>query len=102
MSTLHTINKSLSEAPLWKKLSAAVTHGDAVLCIEDGVYATLDPNALEALSLLEEQRQIKMYVLEDDLRARGLSDTPDAIRPASYSDFVTLCTTHSKVISWHA
>ena len=72
--------------------------GDQVLLIEDGCYALLDSTLTEQLSEVSEQT----CIINSDAEARGLNleQNKEAIRPASYHDFVTLSAKHDKVVSW--
>lgn len=65
---------------------------DSILLMQDGAYGTQHPS-------LQTNTQAK-FVLADDLQARGLSSTQD-IKCIEYSEFVSLCERHQKVISWY-
>jgi len=86
--SLHTFNKPPTPARL--QLLAA---GDAVLLLEDAVYAAQTALPLPA--------GVALYVLAADLAARGISAS---IRPNScfvdYAGFVDLSLAHDKVINW--
>jgi tRNA 2-thiouridine synthesizing protein B len=94
---LHTINKN-NEA-LHRCLSL-LSDEDAVLLIEDGVYA--------ALSCRENQKlwdtlvpQVKKYAMADDLAVRGVSDGMlPFFERVDWSGFVSLSLEYDKVVSW--
>lgn len=69
--------------------------GDALLLIEDGIYAMLNP----AVGKLHDG--IHLYALADDLVARGMQQrVPERFARANYNDFVQLCCDHDKVVNW--
>lgn len=77
---------------LAEKLSLCAP-GDAVLLIEDGVYA------LAELSQLAEQHGLKAYALSNDCEARAISSSEANLSMVSDEDWVALCTEFSKIIS---
>jgi len=90
--TLHTFNK----APTPDRLQL-LDPGDAVLLIEDGVYA-----AQEGQPQLTVPAGVSLHVLTPDLAARGISAR---IRPefcsVDHAGFVGLSLAHAKVINWN-
>jgi tRNA 2-thiouridine synthesizing protein B len=94
---LHTVNK-IGES-LSRCLNIA-SQGDAVLLIEDGVYAAMD-NAANRHIWEAIPSNMSCYVLVEDLAARGISDKMLAqVTPADWALFVSLTTEYDKVISW--
>ncbi len=97
--TLHVINKT--DAALWQLLLNAVMPADAVLLIEDAVYAAL-PGYPLVTDLLATYPALQFHVLADDLAARGISAK---IRPGfacvTCSEFVALTIDHARVVNWH-
>ena len=86
MATLHLVNK----AAAWEDCQPLLDAEDAVLLLEDGVYA-----AQQALS------GAALYALEPDIRARGLSRRiHENIRSASFDDFVRLVESCERVVTW--
>jgi tRNA 2-thiouridine synthesizing protein B len=87
MATLHLVNKVAA-------LSACVAvaaDDDAVLLLEDGVYA--------ATAVLAPHRSL--HALEPDVRARGLTDRlATHVEVVSDAQFVTLVETHQPVVTW--
>jgi tRNA 2-thiouridine synthesizing protein B len=67
--------------------------GDVILLLEDGVYAA---SAGTAKSSLIEQavKRHTVYVIEADLKARGLANLIKEVRIANYGDFVDLVEQH--------
>lgn len=90
MATLHVIATSPSTSKLYD-LCAAVSQGDALLFIEDGVYFAQD---LHSLSPLPTQQY---FFLGEDAAARGIS-APD--RYVDYIGFVDLTAQYERSLSW--
>lgn len=86
---LHTIH---SVAALDRCLGR-VTADSTLLLLEDGVYAALTARAIPARAL---------YVLADDLAARGLSsaDLAPGIIALDMKGFVALTVAHSPIVGW--
>jgi len=86
---LHTIH---SVAALDRCLGRATANA-TLLLLEDGVYAALSPREVPTQAL---------YVLAEDLSARGLSpaDLPDGVTSVDMKGFVALTVAHSPVIAW--
>lgn len=87
MGVLFVVNHSRSVAAC-----LAVAAGpDAVLLIEDAVYAATQPLASSAA----------LYALESDVRARGLSHrTRPEVAVVDDAGFVDLAVAHAPVVSW--
>ncbi|MDO3385732.1 sulfurtransferase complex subunit TusB [Gilvimarinus sp. SDUM040013] len=101
MSTLHTVNKSPFQDNSLASCLQLCSVGDSVLLIEDGAYGASQssPCAKELISLLNEGTRI--YVLENDVRARGLQLLLDGIELTDYQGFVQLSSTHRCIQSWY-
>jgi len=86
---LHTIH---SVTGLERCLGRA-TADSTLLLLEDGVYAALTPHAIPARAL---------YVLAEDLAARGLSrsDLAPGITAIDMKGFVALTVAHSPIAAW--
>lgn len=96
MSTLHTVNKTGQPLELCLR---SLLLGDAILLLEDGVYALF-----EASEVLTEvlRNDISVYVLEADVLARGISNRDDLdINAVDHEGFVELTETHNRVMGWH-
>ena len=94
---LHTVNKT--SEPLARCL-ALVASGDAVLLLEDGVYATLDNDGNR--SLWDNcSSDTRVFALGPDLAARGISDKMlPHINEVTWQEFVALSVESDKVVSW--
>jgi tRNA 2-thiouridine synthesizing protein B len=98
-ATLHTFNASpFEQRALFERLLQFASAGDAVLLIENGVYALQDATALQQLNTM----QLNVYALEADVQARGLHTDrmPATTTLIDDSGFVALSCAHRKVMSW--
>lgn len=95
MSCLHLLNKSPS-SNLLNQVSKALSPGDGLLLLEDGVYYA---NRVKELGSLP--RELSLCFLAEDLRARGMTDAlPAHAKAVDYDGFVALCASHDKTASW--
>ena len=87
MATLHIVNKADALADCLPLLA----HGDALLLIEDGVYAACTASSMPA----------RCHALADDLEARGLTRRIDtAVEILTYDGFVDLVELHQPIVTW--
>lgn len=101
MAALHLVSRSPADSRALAQCLARLGEGDAVLLIEDGVYAAAGgawgEEALRALA-----GRVTVYVLASDLEARGLSTShrlPD-IQAVDYPGFVALTTVFNPILAW--
>ena len=95
MSILHTVSQS-PKSKLLESCLNAISDGDAILFIEDGVYYCHREYLLEKVSDV-----VTCFGLREDLMARGLQINGSSnIETVSYRKFVQLCAKYDKVISW--
>jgi len=93
---LHILSQSPSKSSAMQDMLTALSAGDAIILIEDGVIAALH-SALSKSSLTE----TPIYILEADLMARGLRErVKNDITVVTDSEFVKLCCQYSKTVSW--
>ncbi|MGL6162099.1 sulfurtransferase complex subunit TusB [Microbulbifer sp.] len=90
--TLHIVSKSPYSSSALTDCIGSFAEGDALLLIEDGVYALSGP-ASEKIAVSP------VYCLEADTDARGLS-IPENIQAIDDARWVSLCTEHNPVVSW--
>lgn len=90
-TTLHILNRGPNQTELLQHCLDAMTSGDALLLIEDGVYWS-------TAHFTEKLSGVDLYVLTADLEARGLKEP----RGQSVDDdeFVDLTVVHSRSVSW--
>ncbi len=98
---LHTINKSPFERNALQSCLRLAKKGHAVLLIEDGVYGAFQGTAVAA-QIAERMADMKFYVLQPDIDARGLGESPliDGITPVDYGGFVDLVAEYEATQAW--
>ena len=97
MSILHLVNKSPYEKNSVEIAAGYAKDGDAVLLIEDAVYA-----AVKAGSAAAKLDGLDVSVLGSDLAARGVAEDKlaDGIKVVDYAGFVDLVDAKDAVQSW--
>jgi tRNA 2-thiouridine synthesizing protein B len=97
MSILHLVNKSPYERNSLDTCVGFVKDGDAVLLIEDGVYA-----AVKGGKAASKLAGLDVSVLGPDLAARGIAADKlvDGLKVVDYAGFVDLSVAKDKVQSW--
>ncbi|MBH44848.1 MAG: sulfurtransferase complex subunit TusB [Gammaproteobacteria bacterium] len=98
---LHTINKSPYEKNSFETCMRLAAAESSILLIEDGVYAAIDNTKISEL-IKENPSNFKFYVLEADLKARGLDKNSliPNIEIISYKGFVKLTVENEKTQTW--
>ena len=96
---LHIINKSpLASSTL--EDCVRIASGGEILLIEDAVYAATKGNAFES-KLGEVMKRFKVYALQPDLDARGVSDRMvPGVTAVDYGGFVDLTANNKNCQSW--
>ncbi len=96
MATLHLINKSPTRSDALASCLRVLAPGDALLLIEDGVYAAVaDSTGSQALL------GHVCHALAADIAARGLQTRlADGVRVIDEAGFVDLCVHCDRVMSW--
>jgi tRNA 2-thiouridine synthesizing protein B len=102
MSTLHTVNKSPFERNSLQSCLSIAKDQSSILLIEDGVVAALKDTVMSDELEQAINRGINLYVLEEDLQARGLPQERimSKIQSVTYSGFVELVTSTDRVQNW--
>jgi tRNA 2-thiouridine synthesizing protein B len=97
---LHTVNKSPFERNTLKSCLAHAQPGNAILFIEDGVYAALADTAVSGM-VQKAMVQVSIYALGPDLEARGVAkQVLEGIKVIDYAGFVDLVVEHPNTQSW--
>jgi tRNA 2-thiouridine synthesizing protein B len=98
--TLHTWNKATSDAAPIVQCLEQLSADDALLLLEDGVYAAMDADFLRRLERSLDAGA-RLYCLAADLAARGISAriSPRAT-VVGYKEFVALSLRHERVVNW--
>ena len=87
VATLHLVNR----AAAWADCEPLLGPEDAVLLIEDGVYAALQGPP----------PGVQLHALAPDVQARGLGGRlAPSVRLASFDGFVRLVAGNDRVVSW--
>lgn len=97
MSTLHVISHSPFGDNRLSSCLRLLGSNDGLLLCGDGVYA-LQPGSEPLKALQQANLGARLFALEEDLQARGISS--DAARVIDYPAFVQLSLDHDKVNSW--
>ncbi|CAO98216.1 sulfurtransferase complex subunit TusB [Erwinia tasmaniensis] len=94
---LHTLMTSPFRCDL-SAILRLLAAGDDVLLLQDGVIAALDGSApLEALL----KAPINLYVLKEDLEARGLlAQISPRATVVGYTDFIQLAVRNPQQMAW--
>lgn len=97
---LHIVNKSPSQTRSLESCLRLSQDGQALLLIEDGVYAATSRSpAAEAVR--DAMKRLKVYALQPDLEARGVHTAVlDGVALVDYGGFVDLVAEHSTSQSW--
>ena len=94
---LHTVNKNTD---CLLRCLALCTAGDAILLLEDGVYAALD-NTENRKRWQHAPEGLQYYILDEDALIRGVSgDITPIFEKTDWHSFVSLSLVCDKVISW--
>ena len=97
---LHIVNKSHTQTHSLQSCLRLAKPGQALLLIEDAVYAATAAGAQSA-GLAEALAQLKVYALQPDVEARGMAGKlVDGITAIDYAGFVDLVAEHSNNQSW--
>lgn len=97
---LHIINKSPFQTSTFESCLRIAQAGNAVLLIEDGIYAATVGSSTEA-RVRELNAGLKVYALKPDLDARGMSEKVIAgVTLVDYGGFVDLVAQHNTSHSW--
>lgn len=101
MTVLHIVSRSPRESRALEDCLVRAGEGDAVLLIEDAVYAAVNGADIEAV-LKSASERVRFYALGPDLDARGVeaSEVAETIRIVDYGGFVDLTAECRLVQSW--
>jgi tRNA 2-thiouridine synthesizing protein B len=97
---LHIVNKSHTQTNSLLSCLRLAKPGHALLLIEDAVYAATVAGAASA-GLAEALKQLKVYALQPDVDARGMTGKlVEGVTAVGYAGFVDLVTEHGNNQSW--
>jgi tRNA 2-thiouridine synthesizing protein B len=97
---LHIVNKSFTQTNALASCLRLAKAGHALLLTEDAVYAATAGGAPSS-GLAGAMKQLKVYVLQPDVEARGMAGKlVDGVTAVDYSGFVDLVAEHPNNQSW--
>ncbi|MBY5991523.1 sulfurtransferase complex subunit TusB [Ferrimonas balearica] len=95
MSALHTLSRLPSSPAALSDTLAYLAAGSSVLLMQDAVAMAAQPRFAQTLA------PYRLYLLSDDLAARGLTVAADfSVTAVDYPGFVTLTLQHDNVQAW--
>jgi len=97
---LHIVNKSPFQTSTLDTCLRMAQPGNALLLIEDGIYAATVGSATEE-RVRKACATLKVYALQPDMDARGVTTKLiDGVTLVDYAGFVDLTVEHSTSHSW--
>ena len=97
---LHIVNKSHAQSTSLQSCLRLAQPGQALLLIEDAVYAATSGGAASA-GMADALKTLKVYALQPDVDARGMNGKLVAgVTPIDYAGFVDLVAEHRNNQSW--
>lgn len=98
---LHIINSSPTQTTALQSCLLRIRSGNTLLLIENGVYAALKSEINDGV-WRGLPGEVRLFVLESDLDARGLSkdEVDDRFDAVDYAGFVDLVEKSAAVQSW--
>jgi tRNA 2-thiouridine synthesizing protein B len=97
---LHIVNKSPAQTRSLESCLRLAKDGQALLLIEDGVYAATTGLAASC-GLAQAAKRLKVFALQPDLEARGVAGKLiEGVATVDYGGFVDLVTEHTASQSW--
>ncbi|HEY0289848.1 MAG TPA: sulfurtransferase complex subunit TusB [Pseudomonas sp.] len=98
MSTLHVLSHSPFTDTRLTSCLRLLGPQDAILLCGDATYALL-PSSVPLHALEARIDDLKLFVLEEDIKARNLS-VPSGVNAVDYPGFVELSIQFDKVNTW--
>ena len=97
---LHIINKSPFQTSTLDSCLRMAQPGNALLLIEDGVYAATAGSAAES-RMRQACTTLKVYALQPDMDARGVTGKLiEGVKLVDYGGFVDLAVEYNTSHSW--
>jgi len=96
---LHIVNRSPFTSNAFNSCLQVLKTGDALLLIEDGVFAALGMFA-QHLEKLKNEDGIAIALLTNDVLARGLGNQIAALPTINYTQFVEFTEQYSPSLTW--
>ena len=92
---LHKISTSPFTEQSLQQCLKRIQPADKLLLIQDAVYTIMKTDLTDTLQI-----HAPIYVLSDDLQARGLTIENELFQAVTYAEFVALTLQCKQVISW--
>ena len=93
---LYKVNQSPFEHRALSQCLDRMTTQDSLLLMESACYAIVGKADID-----HRLKSLKnLYVIKDDLLARGLTSQLSNCQQIGYNDMVELCLSHTQVIAW--
>ncbi|MFQ3236102.1 MAG: tRNA 2-thiouridine synthesizing protein B [Paraglaciecola sp.] len=92
---LHIVSTSPFASKTLTQCINRMAKQDGLLFIQDGVYALTDRSLHTQLATVD-----KLYALEDDIQARGLTNSIHSAQIIDYEAFVALTLAFNSTLSW--
>ena len=101
MAALHLVSRSPFREDALDSCLRIARPGSALLLYEDGVYGGVRGTGVEERLALAAS-ELRVFVLEPDLAARGLHDAVlvKGLERVDYGGFVDLAVEYDRVTSW--
>lgn len=99
MTTLHILNAAAAQSTQLQSCLRLLSAEDGILLCGEAVQA-LRAQSLAAQQLLACEQTYALYVLEEDVLARGIDATAMPVTLVDYPAFVALTLTYTRVNSW--
>lgn len=100
MSTLFTISASWHEHTWLYEQLAYASQGDAILLLEDAVFALQSPVVLASFVAKCQALDVDTYALLDDIQQRGIDVQYDSFKQVDYQGMVELLVKYNKQVAW--
>lgn len=100
-SILHILNHSPFVSKTFEQCFKLSNENGIILFIEDAVVVALEKNKMAEM-ITHQAEQTPIYVLQEDLAARGLAleTRLECVKPVNYQGFVDLIAQCDTSISW--
>jgi tRNA 2-thiouridine synthesizing protein B len=99
MTTLHLINNPSNALQSCLRIARIAKKDSVILLIEDAVIAVTKNSAISE-QIKNYLVDNKVYVLEPDLKARGIRRIIEGVEKVDYDGFVKLTVEYNGVQSW--
>lgn len=96
---LHLVNKSPFSSTSLDSCLKFATKGSSILLFEDAIYAAMAGTSLES-KITDVTKDHSVYVLKEDLAARGVKEIVPGVKEVDYAGFVELVENNNTSTTW--